>query len=350
MCKELTEAHGAPGNEHAIADLVEKYCKGLGELSRDRMGNVVCRQAGPKGSPVIMLPGHMDECGYMISHITKEGFCKFLPLGGWFDQIVMAQHVVVHGAKGPVEGIVGSKPPHLLKADERTKMIKKDEMFIDVAAGDAKDAAKLGVRVGDSVTPVFPFTPMANKDYLLAKAWDDRAGVAIMIEVLKKAKAAKVPNTVCGVATVQEEVGLRGAIAAPNSVNPDVCIVLDVGIATDTPGIGEEHGEGKLGDGPQLIVLDGSMVPNRKLRDLVIDTAKKEKIKLQTAAMAIGGTDGGKIHTHGIGVPTVFIAIPTRYIHSQAAILHACDFDATVKLIAALLERLDTKMVRGLTR
>jgi endoglucanase len=349
LCKELTEAHGAPGNEQAVADLVEKHCEGLGELSRDRMGNVLCRRAGPKNAPVVMLPAHMDECGYMVRHITKGGFCRFVTLGGWFDQIVMGQHVFVHGAKGPVPGVIGSKAPHLMPAEERKKLVEKDKMFIDVGAPDARGAERMGVRVGDWVTPLFPFTPMANPKYLLAKAWDDRVGVAVMIEVLRGLKTARTPNTVFGVATVQEEVGLRGATTASRSVEPDVCIVLESGLATDTPGIGEEHGACKLGGGPELFVMDASMIPNGRLLQLVIDTAKKAKIKLQTSAVPAGGTDGAKVHVHGTGVPSVVLGVPARYIHSPSGIIHTADFDATVKLVLALLKRLDTRTVRSLT-
>jgi endoglucanase len=171
----------------------------------------------------------------------------------------------------------------------------------------------------------------------------------MFIDVLKRLKGVKHPNTVFGVGTVQEEVGLRGAKTSAHLVNPDVCIVLEVGIADDVPGIKSEEKMGKLGAGPQLTIADRTMIPNRGLMRLMADVAKRRKIPLQYQAMMRGGTDGGPIHMDRAGVPTVYLGVPTRYIHSHAGIVHTDDYDRAVELLIEVIKRLDTATVKTLT-
>jgi endoglucanase len=259
--------------------------------------------------------------------------------------------VTVHTRKGDHVGIIGSKPPHVLDPEERKKPVKRKDMFIDVGASDKKEATeKLGVRPGDPVVPICPFERMSNKKLLLGKAFDDRVGVALFVDVLRKLKKVKHPNTVIGVGTVQEEVGTRGAQTAAHAVEPDVCLVLDVGIASDVPGFkGEDRDKGVLGKGPQICFLDAGMIPNLKLRDFLVDLAEEEKIPYQISMLERGATDGRPIHLHGIGVPTVYIGLATRYIHSHAGIIHADDYTNAVKLMVEAVKRLDAKTVAALT-
>ncbi|MFQ6049019.1 MAG: M42 family metallopeptidase, partial [Phycisphaerae bacterium] len=256
LCKRLTEAHGAPGMEGEIAAIFRREAEAYGQVTGDKLGSVICCRPGRDG-PSVMLPAHMDEIAFIIRMVDDEGYLKFLPLGGWFDQVLLSQHVLVHTRKGALPGVIGSKPPHILKPDERDKVVKKEDMFIDIGAKNRAEAEKkFGVRVGDVATCVFAFTPMANRKMLLAKAWDDRVGVALAIDTLRKLKRRRGPNTIYAVGTVQEEVGCRGAQTAAYTVKPDVALVLDVGVATDVPGCGRGFGEGSLGKGPQLCVLD----------------------------------------------------------------------------------------------
>jgi endoglucanase len=297
-----------------------------------------------------MLAGHMDEIGFMVRHITDEGFCKFIPLGGWFDQVLLGQRVVVKTHQGDVPGVIGSKPPHLLPADERTKVVEKKTMYIDVGATCKKDVEDAGVRVGDPVVPDSKFTVMANPKMYLAKAFDDRVGCALMVKVLQTFANEPHPNRLFGVATVMEEVGLRGATTSVDMVDPDVAITLESDIAGDVPGIKPEESSVKLGRGPTLLVYEARMIPNLKLRDLVIETAKELGIPLQFSAIEGGSTDGAAIHLHKSGVPTVVIGVAARHIHSHTSIIHRDDFDNAAKLLVGLVGKLDTDTVAGLTQ
>ncbi|OGV67440.1 MAG: peptidase M28 [Lentisphaerae bacterium RIFOXYB12_FULL_65_16] len=349
MLKELTEVHGAPGFEEEVQSLIRKHLPPGTDVEYDRLGSIVCRKAGTAPAPRIMLPGHMDEIGFMVKLVTKEGFIKFAPLGGWSDQVLLSQRVVIHGRKGKVTGLVGSKPPHLMEADERNKVVKKDDMFIDVGAKSDKDVERrLGIRIGDPICPESAFGTLGNAKFLVGKAWDDRVGCGLFISVLRALQKQPHPNSVYGVGTVQEEVGTRGAKTSAEVVNPDICIVLESGIAADTPGIKPEDAQGKLGKGPILYILDGGMIGHRRLRDFVIDTATKKKIPYQLSVLMGGATDGRPIHLHAKGVPTLFLGVPARYIHCHTGVIHADDYDSTVKLLVETIKRLDAKALQGI--
>ncbi|MFQ6133880.1 MAG: M42 family metallopeptidase, partial [Armatimonadota bacterium] len=276
-------------------------------------------------------------------------FVKFVPLGGWWDQVVLAQPVVIQTQKGLVRGIVGSKPPHLLEDEERNKVQKLKSMFIDVGARDEKEAtSKFGIRPGDPIVPWSPFHRLSNRKLLAGKAFDDRVGVAMFVEALKALKGKKHANIVYGVGTVQEEVGLRGAQTSAHAVEPDVALVMEVAIAGDVPGIAEEESQVKLGKGPAIYLLEGSAIPNLRLRELALEICAKKKIPYSVSLMPRGGTDAGRIHVHARGVPSLVIGAPTRHIHSHTGIMHSDDFDNAVKLIVELVKRLDAKTVAGL--
>jgi len=348
LLQDLTDAHGVPGHESEVRAVVRRYVDSLGTVSQDKIGSVICSQgqAGPK----VMLAGHMDEIGFMVRHITDEGFCKFIPLGGWFDQVLLGQRVIVKTHKGDVPGVIGSKPPHLLPADERSKVVEKKAMYIDVGATSKKDVEDVGVRVGDPVVPDSKFTVMANPKLYLAKAFDDRVGCALVVKTLQAFASEPHPNTLAGVATVMEEVGVRGATTSVQVVDPDVAIILESDIAGDVPGIKPEESAVKLGKGPTLLVFDARMIPNLKLRDLVVDTAQELGIPLQFSAIEGGATDGAAIHLHKSGVPTVVIGVAARHIHSHTSIIHRDDFDNAAKLLVALVKKLDGATVAGLTQ
>jgi putative aminopeptidase FrvX len=295
-----------------------------------------------------MLAGHMDEIGFMATHITKEGFVKFVPLGGWWDQVLLGHRVTIRTSQGDVVGVLGAKPPHLLDAEERKKIVEKKDMYIDVGARSEEEVRALGVRPGDPIIPVSQFTPMANPRFYLCKAFDNRVGCALAIDVVRQLAQEGHPNTVFAVGTVQEEVGLRGAKTSAFAIDPDVGIVLEVDIAGDVPGIKPEESSVKMGGGPSLLVYDARMIPNLKLRDLVIATAEELQIPLQFSAMPGGATDGAQIHLHNEGVPTVVIAVPTRHIHSHNAMLCRDDYDLAVRLVVALVQKLDAETVAGL--
>jgi putative aminopeptidase FrvX len=349
LLKELTEANAIPGYEGPVRSIVHKYLDPLGKLSQDKIGSVICQVNGSSASPKVMLAGHMDEIGFMVKHITKEGFLYFLPLGGWFDQVILGQRVVINTSKGEVVGVIGAKPPHLLPADQRSKMVKRDEMYIDVGATSKEEVEEAGVRAGDPVIPRADFVHLANGKTYLSKAFDDRVGVALMISSLQQLKSNEHPNTIYGVATVQEEVGVRGATTSVRAVDPDVAIVLESDIAGDVPGIKPEESSVKLGQGPSVLIYDARMIPNIKLRNFLMDTAKEIEVPLQVSYVEGGATDGAAIHLHHTGVPTVVIGVAARHIHSDSSIIHRDDYDNAVKLLVEVLKRLDKGTVAEFT-
>ncbi|MGD8455742.1 MAG: M42 family metallopeptidase [Anaerolineales bacterium] len=349
LLKTLTEAHGIPGYEAPVRAVVREILGEFGELSQDKLGSVICKKDGESETPKVMLAGHMDEIGLMVKFITKEGFLKFLPLGGWFSQVLLGSRVIIKTRKGDVVGIIGAKPPHLLPPDERKKVVEIKDMFIDIGASSQKEVEEAGVRQGDPVIPRADFVALAGGKTYMSKAFDDRLGVALIAATLGEYKNKKHPNTLFGVATVQEEIGLRGATTSVRAIDPDVAIVLESDIAGDVPGISDEQSSVKLGKGPTMLIYDVRMVPNLKLRDLMQDTAKELKIPLQLSYIQGGATDGGAIHLHNTGVPTVVLGVAARHIHSDSSIIHRDDFDNAVKLLTALVGKLDAKQVADLT-
>lgn len=349
LLKTLTEVDGVPGFEDEVRALLADYLTPLGQIRRDNLGSLICHQAGD--GPRVMLAGHMDEIGFMVTHVSKDGYLKFVQLGGWWDQVLLGHRVVVKTRSGDVVGVIGAKPPHLLAVEERNKIVKKQDMYIDIGASSAEEVEEAGIRIGDAVVPQANFAIMANGKSLLAKAFDDRVGCALVIDTLRHFKDADHPNNLYGVATVMEEVGLRGATTSARAIDPDVALILEVDIAGDVPGIKPEQSRAKLGDGPSIIMYDRGMLPNLKLRDLVIDTAAELDIPLQISAYSVGGsTDGKQIHLHGTGVPTVALGIPSRHIHSHGSIIHRDDYDNGLQLIKALVSRLDSSTVDDFTR
>jgi endoglucanase len=349
LLKALTEAHGVPGYESEIRELIRGYLAPIGTIEQDKMGSLICRLDGTAADPRVLVAGHMDEIGFMVRHITEDGYIKFLQLGGWWDQVLLGHRVVIKTRAGERLGIIGAKPIHIVPQEERKKVVEKRDMVIDIGASSADEVAEAGVRMGDPIVPSASFEILTSGKTYLAKAFDDRVGCALMIEVMRHFADAPHPNTLFGVGTVQEEVGLRGAKTSAALVEPDVAIILESDLAGDVPGIKPEESDVKLGKGPSLLVYDGRMIPNIRLRDLVMDVADQNGVPLQLSAIEGGGTDGGAIHVHNTGVPTVVIGVAARHVHSHGAIIHRDDYDSALQLLAALIAQLDADTVAGLT-
>ncbi|NGP45003.1 M42 family metallopeptidase [Bacillaceae bacterium SIJ1] len=352
MLKALTDAKGIPGNEAEPRKVMEQYIKPFADndgVTTDHLGSLIAKKTGKENGPKIMVAGHLDEVGFMITHIDDKGFLRFQTVGGWWSQVMLAQRVTIVTSKGDVTGVIGSKPPHVLSPEARKKPVEIKDMFIDVGATSKEEAESFGIRPGDQAVPYFEFTVMDNEDMLLAKAWDNRIGCAIAIDVLRELKGKDHPNVVYGVGTIQEEVGLRGAKTSAHYIQPDIGFGVDVGIAGDTPGTSEQDRHGTLGKGPQIVLYDASMISHKGLRDLVVKTAEDNDIPFQYESMPGGGTDSGNIHVTANGVPSLSITVPTRYIHSHAAILHRKDYEHAVELIVKVIEALDKDTVHRLT-
>ncbi|MET3574579.1 M42 family metallopeptidase [Bhargavaea ullalensis] len=350
MLKDLTDAKGIPGNEREVREVMKRYIEPLADsIEYDGIGSLIAEKKGGEG-PRVMVAGHLDEVGFMISKIDDKGFLSFQTVGGWWSQVMLAQRVTIVTREGKeLTGVIGSKPPHILTAEARKKPVDIKDMFIDIGASSKDEAMEWGVRPGDMAVPYFEFTVMNNPDLLLAKAWDNRIGCAIAIDVLKGLKGESHPNSVFGVGAVQEEIGLRGSGTAATKVKPDIGFAVDVGIAGDTPGVSSKEAEGKLGKGPQIVLYDASMVSHKGLRDLVVDTAEEHGIPYQFELIPGGGTDAGSIHLANEGVPSLAICIPSRYIHSHAAMLHKKDYENAVKLLIEVIKKLDAETVERIT-
>lgn len=350
MLKDLTDAKGISGFETGAQKVMNTYITPYAdEVYTDRLGSLVAKKQGSANGPKIMVAGHLDEIGFMVTSIDYKGFLRFQTIGGWWGQVMLAQRVTVVTDSGEVPGIIGSKPPHILSPEARKKPVEIKDMFIDIGASSKEEAESFGVRPGHSIVPVCEFTVMKNEKLLMAKAWDNRIGCAIAIDVLRLLKDVEHPNTVYGVGTVQEEVGLRGAKTSAHLIQPDIGFGVDVGVAGDTPGIADNEAMSKLGQGPQIVLYDASMIAHKGLRDFVVKTAEEHSIPYQYESMAGGGTDSGAIHLTANGVPALSITVPTRYIHSNAGILHRDDYQNAVNLIVEVIKKLDQKAVDELT-
>jgi endoglucanase len=353
LLKEMLESFGPAGFERETATIIKKAVKVYAdEVTTDKLGSVIFTHKGIAEQPRVLLAGHIDEVGFVISSIDERtGFLTFNPLGGWWDQVLLSQRVVVRTEKGDIQGVIAAKPPHLLAPEEQKKVVEKKAMYIDIGAASKKEAEEMGVKIGDPVVPLSTFSTIRNGKLGVGKAFDDRIGAFVAMEVVRRLAEQKIkhPNTVYGAATVQEEVGLRGAATVAHIVDPDVAIVLEVDIAGDVPGVQPAEAPTKMGKGPSILTFDLSMIPNQPLKQFVIDTAKKLKIPYQLSIVSVGGTDAGRIHMSRAGCPSIVISVPTRHIHSHVGILSFEDVENAIKLTLELIKRFDKKTVNSFT-
>lgn len=334
LLKQLCEAHGVPGREEAVRALVvselEKLCD---EIRTDALGNVIALKKGSGRSPKVMLAAHIDEIGFLVSHIDeKSGFLRIDPVGGFDPRVLMAQRVVVHTESGDLVGIIGSKPPHVLTEEERKKSLELKDLFIDL--GLPAEEVKKRVNIGDFVTLQQDFTEVGN--LVSCKALDDRVGVYVMIEAVRKVK--KHVCDIYAVATTQEEVGVRGARVSSFNIAPDMGVALDVTVASDVPGASEHEHVTKLGAGVAIKIKDSLSISNPKLVRAMRQIAEQKKIKYQLEILPRGGTDAGAIQMTREGVAAITLSIPTRYLHSVVEAAHKDDIQAAIDLLAAFLE------------
>lgn len=343
LFKTLTELPGAPGNEHAVRAFMrtelEKYAD---EVIQDRLGGIFGIKRGKEEGPTIMVAGHMDEVGFMVTSITDNGMLRFQTLGGWWSQVLLAQRVEIITDNGPVIGVIGSIPPHLLDDSKRNKPMDIKNMLIDIGADNREDAIRIGIKPGQQIVPICPFTPMANEKKILAKAWDNRYGCGLSIELLKELQGKDIPNILYSGANVQEEVGLRGAQAAANMIKPDLFFALDASPANDMTG--DKNDFGQLGKGALLRIMDRSMITHKGMRELILDTAESNNIPYQYF-VSQGGTDAGRVHTSNEGVPSAVVGICSRYIHTHASIIHVDDYAAAKALLVKLVQLCDQSTV-----
>ena len=336
--EKLSNASGVVGREEEVRNLMAKLMKPHADkVYVDKLENVIAVKKGRKNAPKVMLAAHMDEIGLMVKTVNKEGFLQFAKMGGIDDRILLAQKVIIQSSKGSIHGIIGSKPPHIQKEEERKKIVTFDELFIDIGAESKEDVAKMGVRVGDPVVFDEKFVSI-GKDVVMGKAFDNRIGCAVMVETLKLLKEKEC--SIFAVGTVQEEVGLRGAATAAFGVDPDVGIALDVTVAGDVPGVREFDTTVKMGKGPALTVADSGLITHPKVLRLLLDTAEENKIAYQLETGVMGSTDAARISMTRQGVPSGTVSVPARYIHSPIGMISLKDAEDSAKLTAAAILRI----------
>lgn len=337
--KKLSEAVGVSGHEDEVRQIIIDAIAGqVDEYRVDSMGNVIALKKGDGSSALkVMIAAHMDEVGFMISQIEDSGLLRFFKVGGLDDRILPAKAVWIGDKKVP--GVIGVKPVHLTERNERDKPIKYKQLTIDIGASSKDEAEKL-VHLGDYATFATEFVELDPEGQswrtVRGKAFDDRVGCAVLIELL----ATRYPFDLYAVFTVQEEVGLRGAQVAAFAVEPDLAFVLEGTGANEIPTKKDISPSTRLGHGPAITIMDRSFIADRRLVRLLTDTAEELDIPYQIKQPVIAGTDAGAIHRSKEGVPSVTVSVPCRYIHSPAAILSLDDFDNTVRLVQESLPKL----------
>lgn len=347
MLKELSEADGISGCEKEVSRVMKKYLdKYADEVSYDNLGSIIGLKKGKEDGPKVMIAGHIDEVGFIVRDIDENGYIKLLPVGGWWGHVMPSQEMILTTATGKkIKGVVGSRAPHGMSVEEKNKVIKPIDLFVDLGIDSKKEAEDLGVQIGDMITPNTKFEVMNNPNYLVGKAWDDRIGAAVAIDVLKELSEDNHDANIYAVGTVQEEVGIRGARTTTNLIKPDIAFALDVTTAKDTP---MDKGDISLGCGVILSVLDASTLAHRGLLKKLEEICEELELDINYDCMTAGGTDSGNIHKAFDGIITMTLSIPTRYMHSPRLVIHRKDYVQTVKVLAEFCRRVNSDILKEL--
>ncbi len=332
LLKQLSEASGIPGHEEEIRRiLTDALREHVDSITTDSLGNLIAHIEG--SGPTVAIAAHMDEIGFMISFIEgKTGFLRIHPLGGFDPRTLVAQRVVVHTATKDLIGCIGSRPIYVMTEEERKKPVELKDMFVDL--GLPADEVKQLVAIGDSVTLRQEF--LVGPSTISGKALDDRSGLYIAVEAVKRAK--KIACDLYVIGTTQEEVGLRGARVAGFAVHPQIAIALDITFAVDTPGTPDEQRITELGKGVAIKLSDSSSISHPKLVQAMREIAEKEKIPYQMEILPRGGTDAGTLQQAREGAAVITLSLPSRYVHSVVEMAHRKDLEAAINLLAAFLE------------
>ena len=341
LLEKLSNARGVSGDESAVRAIITAHLKKYADEYRvDAMGSVLARvYASKRRAPFrVLVAAHMDEVGFMVTHIDREGMLQFEKVGGIDDRILPGK--MVHVGADAIPGVIGIKPRHRTSESERKRVVSADALRIDIGASSRQDAERVVAR-GDYVTFATAYT-LVGENCARGKALDDRAGCAILCELVRE----HYPFDLYAAFTTQEELGLRGARAAGHALAPDVAIVLEATVCDDSPKAREQSPTTRLGAGPALTLADRGLLADKKLTRFIADTARAEKLPYQFKQPLVGGTDAGALHRVRAGVPSAVISVPARYIHSPAAIISLDDFNHALKLARAALHRMADYMER----
>src|SRR3989338_2221240 len=340
LFSKLTESFGVPGHESEIAQIMAAEFRKSGyKVEMDRFGNVIARSPSAKKKP-LMLGAHMDEIGMLVKFINDKGFIRFVKVGGIDNRVLVNQRVVIQTEKGRLYGVIGSKPPHMMKAEEMKNAIDNKSMFIDIGARGRKDAEKMGVRIGDPISFDLS-TKVLNWKLVTGKALDNRVGCYVILEIAKRVKN----RNIVLVGTAQEEVSTfgKGAMIAAYNLEPSSFIAVDTSIAGDHPEMSEDEALIHVGRGPAICLVEAGgrgNVAGSQLKSSCISVAKKYKIHHQLEVIEGGATDAASVYGEKGGIPSIAICVPTRYIHSNVAVCSLDDIEKTTDYLVKLIEEL----------
>ena len=341
LLESLSNAFGPPGNEEEIRTILRKELEEHADETRvDKLGNVFFVHHGKDNSPKVMLASHMDEVGFIVTFMDNNGFLRFHTLGGITSNVMPGQTILLRGTKGDIKGLVGTKPPHLMKEDERNKVTVMDELFLDIGASSLKESEQKGIEIGTNGVFDVKFTEL-GKGFLKGKALDDRAGCTVLVEAFKALKNS--PYNIVAIGTVQEEMGMRGARTAAWQADPDYALALEGTFAVDVPGSSPETVSSKLKGGPVVTILDQTVITHPIVLKTLIKVGKEKSIPFQFKQLPMGGTDSGAIHLTKAGIPSGTVAVPCRYIHGPASVTHVDDVKNTVKLVTEFVKAISEK-------
>jgi endoglucanase len=339
---KLSNAHGISGYEGSVRAIIEKEIESyVDEVKIDTFGNLIAIKKGK--SPSVMIAAHMDEIGLMAKYVDDEGFIRFAKVGGWFDQTLVNQRVLLHTKKGVVAGVIGSKPVHVMEAEEKKKAIEAKDMFIDVGASSRDDAMSMGIEPGVPASIDQKLVGLAN-DIVTGKAFDDRAGGTVLITAMQRIAGMGLKSSVMGVFTVQEEVGLKGARTSAFGLNPDVAIAIDVCIPGDHPGIKKTDSAIQVGKGPVITVMDAGgrgVITHPKVLEWLRETAKAKGIPYQLDVTESGTTDASAISLTREGIPSGVISVAARYIHTPVELLNLQDLEKAAELVVEAIKSIN---------
>ena len=346
LLQQLCEASAVSGDEQEVRNiLINALEHNVDDITFDGLGSFVARK-GNRGTKVAIV-GHMDEVGFMVTHVDDNGFLRFTTIGSWWSQSMLNHRVAIRTRKGvKIPGIIGSVAPHALTDKQKQQPLTFDDMFIDIGANSREEVEKRGIAIGDFISPEANFARW-GEDKIVGKALDNRVGCALMTELLQTVDNPDI--TLYGVGSVEEEVGLRGAQTSAEHIKPDVVIVLDTAIAGDVPGIDSIKYPLKLGAGPGLMLFDKRYFPNQQLVAALKASAESRTVPVQFCTMKTGATDGGRYNVMGGGRPVAALCLPTRYLHANSGMISAKDYDALFTLVRELLMSLTTDKVNAFT-
>ena len=338
---KLSNAFGPSGNEEDVAEILRRDLEGYADEERiDKLGNILFYHNGQKGYPKVMLSAHMDEVGFIVTFIEEDGFLRFDTIGGITNNIMPGQRILLRAGTSYLKGIIGTKPPHIMTAEEQNKIVPKEDLFIDVGADSLNQARKKSADVGMMGVFDVEFADLGD-GYFRGKAFDDRAGCTVLAEVFKSMKDS--PCNVVAVGSVQEELGMRGSRTAAWQVDPDYGLALEGTFVADVPGTRPDRVSSKIKGGPVVTIMDRAALTHPLVLKTLIKVGRERSIPFQFKKVPVGGTDAGSIHLTKAGVPSGTVAVPCRYIHGPASIVHIDDLKNTVRLVTEFVKVISAK-------